>query len=54
MPYMLRVKFLEDRGEFKKGDVAFYPEPLVKLAPDKFEVDPVEPEEKPKPKAKEK
>jgi hypothetical protein len=55
MPNMLRVKFLVDVGDFKKGDIAVYPEPLVKLAPEKFEVDPVEPVvEAPKPAPKKK
>ena len=55
MPNMIRVKFKVNHGGFKKGDFAFYPEPLVKLEPEKFEVDPAEPvveEPKPAPKKK--
>lgn len=51
MPHMLRVKFKVAHGEFKKGDYADLPEPLVREFLDKVEVNPEEPQE-PAPKAK--
>ena len=53
MPEMLYVKFKAAHGEFKKGDYAFLPEPLVNKFLEKVEIGAVEPEPEPeKPKAK--
>ena len=53
MPQMTRVKFKVAQDGFKKGEILYWPEDLVKQAPEKFEVDPVEDEpEAPKAKAK--
>lgn len=49
MPQMTRVKFKVAQDGFKKGEILYWPDDLVKQAPEKFEVDPQEPEEKPKP-----
>jgi len=50
MPKMTRVKFKVAQDGFKKGDIAYWPEPLVKQEPEKFEVNPQKPKAKAEPK----